>query len=215
MLKFFQKKVDPKEAIRKWQSQLRGEGRQIDRQVREIEREQKKVEKSIRECAKRGDMASCKTLGRELVQSRKTVDRLQANKAQLNSVSMHLGENLAMVRAVGHLEKSTEVMALVNKLIKTPEMMNTMREMSKEMMKAGLIEEMMNDTMESALDNDSLEEETEEEVDKVLAELAIEGVSAMPTAAKAQPAPQPVEAVAQEEDPEFDALQARLNAVRM
>eukprot|EP00959_Pyramimonas_sp_CCMP1952_P294188 6153381-Pyramimonas_sp.AAC.2 len=41
----------------------------------------------------------------------------------------------AMVKAVGHLEKSTEVMAEVNKLIKIPELTTAMREMSKEMMK--------------------------------------------------------------------------------
>jgi charged multivesicular body protein 3 len=40
-----------------------------------------------------------------------------------------------MVKAVGHLAKSTEVMAAVSDLIKIPEMTETMREMSKEMMK--------------------------------------------------------------------------------
>ena len=40
-----------------------------------------------------------------------------------------------MVKAVGHLEKSTEVMAAVNDLIKIPEITQAMQEMSKEMIK--------------------------------------------------------------------------------
>eukprot|EP00959_Pyramimonas_sp_CCMP1952_P294187 6153381-Pyramimonas_sp.AAC.1 len=59
-IKEFFKKPDPKELVRKWQSQLRAEGRGVDRQIREIQREEKKVEKSIKECAKRNDIASAK-----------------------------------------------------------------------------------------------------------------------------------------------------------
>jgi hypothetical protein len=39
-------------------------------------------------------------------------------QAQMNSVSMKLGETLGMVKAVGTLEKSTELMTLVNELVK-------------------------------------------------------------------------------------------------
>ena len=36
----------------------------------------------------------------------------------MNSVSMKLGETLGMVKAVGTLEKSTELMTMVNDLVK-------------------------------------------------------------------------------------------------
>mmetsp|Transcript_12396 Transcript_12396/g.26083 ORF Transcript_12396/g.26083 Transcript_12396/m.26083 type:complete len:225 (-) Transcript_12396:859-1533(-) len=221
-IKEFFKKPDPKELVRKWQSELRSQGRGIDRQIREIQREEKKVEKSIKECAKRNDVASAKLLAKELVRSRRAVTRLATNKAQLNSVSMKLGENLAMVKSVGHLEKSTEVMKAVNDLIKIPEMNQTMREMSKEMMKAGMIEEMVSDSIDSAIDEDGLEEETDAEVDKVLAEVAGEYIAAMPGTQTAKQAAmdkqQQAEAKAAadaQQDAEFQELQARLNAVRM
>mmetsp|Transcript_1909 Transcript_1909/g.6788 ORF Transcript_1909/g.6788 Transcript_1909/m.6788 type:complete len:260 (+) Transcript_1909:485-1264(+) len=239
----FGKKADPKELVRKWQSTLRGECRQLDRQIRDIEREEKKVQKSIKEAAKRNDVASCRVracpcaapdrappraltalcrpltqiLAKEVVQARRTTSRLYVNKAQMMDVSMQLGQNLATVRAVGHLEKSTEVMKAVNDLIKTPEVMKTMQELSKEMMKAGVIEEMVADAMDGVLDSEDLEEETEEEVQKVLAELAGETVAELPAASRTQPAaPEPVAAEEEEEedDAEMEALQARLNAVR-
>jgi hypothetical protein len=43
-------------------------------------------------------------LAKEIVSSRKTVNRLYENKAQLNSISMHLGESVGMML---HISKST------------------------------------------------------------------------------------------------------------
>jgi charged multivesicular body protein 3 len=85
-------KPTPQQQLREWQRRLRNEGRNIDRQIRDVQREEKKVEKSIREAAKRNDIGSAKALAKEVVRSRKAVNRLYENKAQLNSISMHLGE---------------------------------------------------------------------------------------------------------------------------
>ena len=114
----------------------------------DIQREEKKVEKSIKDCAKRNDVRSMKLLAKEAISSRRTTARLYQNKAQMNSVSMMLSEQLATIKAVGHLTKSTEVLKCMNSLVKNKQICETMREMSKEMMKSGLIEEMVNDVFE-------------------------------------------------------------------
>ena len=54
----------------------------------EIQREEDKVKKSIKEAAKRGDTSTCKMLAKEVVRSRKAVNRLHTSKAQMNSVMM-------------------------------------------------------------------------------------------------------------------------------
>nr|XP_045087521.1 uncharacterized protein LOC109743113 [Aegilops tauschii subsp. strangulata] len=59
------------------------QGRNIERQIQDVQKEEKKVEKAIRDAAK--------ALAKELVQSRKAVNHLYENNAQLNSISMHLG----------------------------------------------------------------------------------------------------------------------------
>ncbi|CAM6047844.1 unnamed protein product [Sphagnum compactum] len=222
VLGVFKPKPTPQEQLREWQRKLRQEARNVERQVRDIQREEKNVQKSIKEAAKRNDMQSAKSLARELVSSRRVVDRLYANRAQLNSISMHLGESVATARAVGHLQKSADVMKLVNGLMKTPEMAVTMQEFSKEMLKAGVIEEVMSDELDSALDNDDIEEEIEEEVDKVLSELAGETAAQLPAAARREHATKQAdaqtepEAVAEggDDDAELEALRARLANVR-
>ncbi|KAL5146695.1 Vacuolar protein sorting-associated protein 24 1 [Glycine soja] len=87
-------KPNPQQLLRDWQRRLRQECRNIERQIRDIQREEKNVQKAIREAAKRNDMGSAKALAKELVRSRQTVNRLYENKAQMNSISMHLGESV-------------------------------------------------------------------------------------------------------------------------
>ena len=121
------------------------------------------MSKSIKDCAKRNDIRSMKVLAKEIVSSRKTVSRLYQNKAQLNSVSMMLTEQLATLRAVGHITKSTEVLKAMNGLVKNTQVTETMRDMSKEMMKNGLIEEMIADAFDEANGMEDIEAETDDD----------------------------------------------------
>ena len=123
------------------------------------------MQKSIKDCAKRNDLRSMRLLAKEVVASRKTVARLYQNKAQMNSVSAMLSEQLATVKSVGHLTKSTEVLSAMNSIVKNEQVRDTMREMSKEMMKSGLIEEMVSNAFDEAEGLD-VEEETDAEVNR-------------------------------------------------
>ncbi|XP_078441927.1 SNF7 family protein [Wolffia australiana] len=223
MKKLLKPKSTPQEQLREWQRRLRQECRNIERQIRDVQREEKNVHKAIKEAAKRNDMMSAKSLAKEIVRSRRTVNRLYENRAHLNSISMHLGEGVAMARTVGHLSKSAEVMKLVNNLMKAPEMAVTMQELSKEMTKAGVIEEMVSEAVDSALDSEDLEEEIEEEVDKVLNEIASETAAQLPDAVRKEKLKQPTQrakaaepaAIAEGvDDDEMDAIRERLARVR-
>ncbi|KAF7805639.1 vacuolar protein sorting-associated protein 24-like protein 1 [Senna tora] len=225
-------KSNPQQQLRDWQRKLRQECRNIERQIRDIQREEKNVQKAIRDAAKRNDMGSAKptnliprkALAKELVRSRRTVNRLHENKAQLNSISMHLGESVAIARTVGHLSKSAEVMKLVNNLMKAPEVAVTMQEFSKEMTKAGVIEEIVNDAVDTALDSEDIEDEIEEEVDKVLTAIAGETAAQLPEAVRKERVKQPVQSVAATEEDaiaegvddeeEMEEIRARLAKVR-
>ncbi|CAN6931351.1 unnamed protein product [Brassica oleracea] len=94
VMKIIKPKPDPKQRLRDWQRKLRQECRNIERQIRE----ERTVQKAIKEAAKRNDMVSAKALAKEIVSSRRTVNKLYENKAQMNSISMHLGESIVMSR---------------------------------------------------------------------------------------------------------------------
>lgn len=62
-----------------------------------IEREQNKIKREIQLLARKGEVENAKVLTRELVRSRKHVEKMHVMKAQINSVSMQLQQNLGFV----------------------------------------------------------------------------------------------------------------------
>ncbi|XP_070541355.1 charged multivesicular body protein 3-like [Ptychodera flava] len=207
---------DPKEQVNEWNRKLRKEQRVIDRQVRSIQNAEAKVKHQIKQHAKKGEKDVCLILAKEVVHSRKAVNRLYASKAQINSVSMQMKNQLALVRVSGALQKSTDVMKAMQTLIKIPEISATMRELSKEMMKAGIIEEMMEDTFESLEDEDEMEEAAQAEVDKILFEVTAGALGQAPSAVDDElpMAEGATAAIESDEEEDVTEMQARLEALR-
>jgi len=207
-------KKDPKEQVREWSSDLRKEGRKLDRQIRTIKLEEAKVQKSIKDAAKKGQKDVFTILAKEIIQSRKAVNKIYSAKAQLNSVDMQMKNQLATVRLAGTLEKSTEVMSSMQNLIKVPEIQAVMMAMSREMTKAGIIEEMLEDTMESMDDQEELEDAAQEEVDKILFEVTSGALGQTGPVASGGLEPTKDTAEAVSDDEEIDDMQSRLESLR-
>ena len=90
----------------------RKEQRNLEKQIRDNSRLEKVAQKQIREAAKRGDMASAKTLAKELVHTRRMTTRLWTNKAHMMSMNSQLTEQLGMVKVAGTLKQSTQVIVM-------------------------------------------------------------------------------------------------------
>lgn len=201
------------ERVREVQRRLRQEQRALDREVRQIDQATSKVKADIKRLAVKGDNKNAVMLAREVVRSSKHRTRLITSKAQLNSISLQLQQQLSMFKVTGTLQKSTEIMKLSNNLIRLPQMSQSMREMSSELMKAGILEEMMNDTLDSSVlgeDQQELEEEAQEEVDNVLRELTggklgqAKSTSELPSLAEPTP-------TGAEENQDLEQMQAQLD----
>ena len=213
------KSADPKEQVQEWCKKIRKEGYNLDRQINAIKREELKVTKSLKEAAKRGDKDVCQILAKEVINSRKSVNKLYTAKANLNSVQNQMKGQLATLKVSGALAQSADVMKNMSALVKIPETQKTMMELSKEMMKAGIIEEMLEDTMEGLNDGEEMEEAAQEEIDKIILELTTGKLTEAPTAVKdTLPVPDDVEEVKDEElaegEEELEDMQSRLEALR-
>ena len=213
------KSRDPKEQVQEWCKKIRKEGYNLDRQINAIKREELKVTKSLKEAAKRGDKDVCQILAKEVINSRKSVNKLYTAKANLNSVQNQMKGQLATLKVSGALAQSADVMKNMSALVKIPETQKTMMELSKEMMKAGIIEEMLEDTMEGLNDGEEMEEAAQEEIDKIILELTTGKLTEAPNAVKdTLPVPDDVEEVKDEElaegEEELEDMQSRLEALR-
>ncbi len=146
------------------QADLRKEERSLERTIRDLQRDSKNAAKQVAIAAKRGDMASARTLAKETVHTKKVsagarvyllpatplalptrahqragcvqaVTRIYVNKATLVAMNAQLTEQLGMVKVAGTLQQSTQVTTLVNNLMRAPELQQTVVQMQKEMMK--------------------------------------------------------------------------------
>ena len=72
----------------------------MERQVAAIRREEAKVTRSLKDAAKKGDKDVCLILAKEVVHARKSVNKLYAAKANINSVSMQMKGQLATIKVM-------------------------------------------------------------------------------------------------------------------
>jgi charged multivesicular body protein 3 len=209
-------KKSPQEQAKEWKKQLSHEGRNIDRQVRKIQLAEKKTMLSAKQAAKQNDVGAVRILSKEILHSRKAVNRMMTTKTHMNSVSMQIQMQLSQMKMVGALQKSTHIMSGMNELCKVNEVGQVMQSMSREMMKAGLMDEMMDDAMDDALDDGVDEDELDEEVSKLVTEVMQAKMAG--TRVTDSKLPQK-EAVAEpevevEEDEDEDELMAKYAALR-
>lgn len=192
----------------------------------------------MKEAAKKNDKQVCLILAKEVIRSRKAINRIYASKAQLSSVQLQMqqqmGESSAIVtlkqfmfsnesswiflkatlKVSGSLAKSTEVMQAMQRLVRLPEIADTMREMSREMTKAGILEEMIDETMESLEDSEEIEEEAQGEVDKILWELTDGKLGEAPSVPLATPSDPAASKAEESEEEDLDEMRSRLEALR-
>ncbi len=60
----------------------------------DIQREEEKVKRSIKDAAKKGHKDVCIVLAKEMIHSKKAVNKLYASKAQMNSVLLSMKNQL-------------------------------------------------------------------------------------------------------------------------
>lgn len=84
---FFAPKPDPVELAKEWKRKLAKEARAMEREINNIKRQEDRAVKECKALAKAGRLPAAKILAKEIVNTRKTIERMYMAKAQLNSVS--------------------------------------------------------------------------------------------------------------------------------
>lgn len=80
--------------MNEWCHKLRKEGNQLERQINSIKREEEKVKRTLKDAAKKNDKDTCIILAKELIRSRKAINRIHTSKAHLNSVQLQMKSQL-------------------------------------------------------------------------------------------------------------------------
>ncbi|KAI9143474.1 Snf7-domain-containing protein [Paraphysoderma sedebokerense] len=170
----FGKRKTPAEMLKQHQRALNKAVRDLDREKQKLEQQEKKLIMDIKKTAKAGQMNATKIMAKDLVRTRKYVQKFYQMRTQLQAVGLRiqtLRSNQAMAEA---MKGVTKAMRSMNKQINLPQIQKIMMDFEKESEMMDMKEEMMNDAIDDVMEGEDDEEAEDEIVAKVLDEIGIQ-----------------------------------------
>ncbi|KAF9006937.1 Snf7-domain-containing protein [Cyathus striatus] len=164
----FGRTVTPAERLRQHQRALTKAQRELDRERSKLEQSEKKLVADIKKSAKSGQMNACKIMAKDLVRTRRYVQKFYQMRTQLQAVGLRIQTLRSNQQMADAMRGATRAMASMNRGLNLPAIQRIMNEFEKESSMMDMKEEMMSDAVDDVMDD---EEDEEEEGDKILKEV--------------------------------------------
>lgn len=199
MESLFGRTVTPAERLRQHQRALAKAQRELDRERTKLEQQEKKLIADIKKSAKLGQMGACKVMAKDLVRTRRYVQKFYQMRTQLQAVGLRIQTLRSNQQMADAMRGATRAMGAMNRGLNLPAIQRIMNEFERESATMDMKEGMMSEAVDDAMDNET--EDEEEEGDKILKEVLDEigvnlqqqlsdapaGVLAAPVAESRQP----------------------------
>ncbi|TPX39335.1 hypothetical protein SeLEV6574_g07294 [Synchytrium endobioticum] len=213
MESLFGRRKTPSEMLRQHQRALTRAVRDLDRERQKLEQQEKKVINDIKTSAKKGQMGACKVMAKDLVRTRRYIQKFYTMKTQLQAVGLRM-QTLQSTQAMSDAMKgATKAMRAMNKQVNLQAITKIMMEFEKESEMMDMKEELMSDAIDDVMDDENDEVETDEIVNQVLDEIGINLEQTMASAPNTKLSAGK-ESERQAELADDAALQARLDNLR-
>ncbi|CEI62732.1 unnamed protein product [Fusarium venenatum] len=224
----FGKRMTPAERLRKNQRMLDKAIRELDQTRVKLEKQEKTLIQQIKTSAKNGQMGACKIQAKDLVRTRRYVEKFYSMRSQLQKISLRLQTYRTNEDMMQAMKGATRALGSMNKQMNLPQLQRIAMEFERENDIMDQRSEVMDDVFDDAMDV-GVEEEGDEVVEQVLEEIGVDFNQALgetPTALGTAAVPE--SRIAQAVggggggggggsgggDPVDDDLQARLDSLR-
>ncbi|CAK5279554.1 unnamed protein product [Mycena citricolor] len=161
----FGRTVTPAERLRQHQRSLAKAQRELDRERTKLESSEKKLIADIKKSAKDGQLNACKVMAKDLVRTRRYVQKFYQMRTQLQAVGLRIQTLRSNQQMADAMRGATRAMASMNRGLNLPAIQKIMNEFERESSMMDMKEEMMSDAVDDVMDE---EEDEEEEGDKIL-----------------------------------------------
>ncbi|KAK2034198.1 Snf7 family protein [Colletotrichum zoysiae] len=216
----FGKRITPAERLRKNQRMLDKAIRELDQVRVKLEKQEKQLITQIKQSAQKGQMGACKIQAKDLVRTRRYIEKFYGMRSQLQKISLRLQTYRTNEQMMTAMKGATQALGTMNRSMNLPALQRIAMEFERENDIMDQRQEMMDDVMDDAMDVGA-DEEGEEVVEQVLEEIGVDLTSALgETPSGMQTTAVPESRVAQAVggggggDPGDDDLQARLDSLR-
>ncbi|KAJ7046515.1 vacuolar sorting protein DID4 [Mycena alexandri] len=164
----FGRSVTPAERLRQHQRSLAKAQRELVRERAKLEAGEKKLVADIKKSAKDGQLNACKVMAKDLVRTRRYVQKFYQMGTQLQAVSLRIQTLRSNQQMADAMRGATRAMALMNRGLNLPGIQRIMNDFEKESSMMDMKEEMMSEAVDEVMDE---EEDEEEEGDKIIAQV--------------------------------------------
>ncbi|KAK3904249.1 protein phosphatase 2C-like protein 1 [Staphylotrichum tortipilum] len=169
----FGKRITPAERLRKNQRLLDKAIRELDQQRVKLEKQEKTLIAQIRQSAQKGQMGACKVQAKDLVRTRRYVEKFYGMRSQLQKVSLRLQTYRTNEQMMQAMKGATMALGSMNRTMNLPSLQRIAMEFERENDIMEQRQEMMDDAIDDAMDV-GLEEEGDEVVEQVLEEIGVD-----------------------------------------
>ncbi|TFY73366.1 hypothetical protein EWM64_g10647 [Hericium alpestre] len=172
----FGRTVTPAERLRQYQRALAKAQRELDRERSKLEMSEKKLIQDIKKNAKAGHMNACKVTAKDLVRTRRYVQKFHQMRTQLQAVGLRIQTIRSNTQMAEAMRGATRAMKSMNRGLNLPQIQKIMNEFERESASMDMKEEMMSDAIDDVMDEDLEDEETESDqiLQKVLDEIGVD-----------------------------------------
>ena len=165
--------MTPAERLRKHQRALEKTQRELDRERTKLENQEKKLVQEIKKNAKNGQMGAVKVQAKDLVRTRRYIQKFYQMRTQLQAISLRIQTVRSNEQMMQSMKGATKLLGSMNKQMNLPALQRIAMEFEKENDIMDQRQEMMDDAIDDVTWLED-EEEGEEVVNQVLDEIGID-----------------------------------------
>ncbi|PLN78427.1 SNF7 family protein [Aspergillus taichungensis] len=180
----FGKRMTPAERLRKHQRALDRTQRELDRERVKLENQEKKLVQDIKKSAKNGQVGACKIQAKDLVRTRRYIQKFYQMRTQLQAISLRIQTVRSNEQMMQSMKGATMLLGSMNRQMNLPALQRIAMEFERENDVMDQRQEMMDDAIDEATGMEGEEEEGEDIVKEVLDEIGVnlgQDLSEVPT----------------------------------
>lgn len=181
----FGKPPSAKELMRLCQRELRGDCRELQRQMKSMDIQEKLALREAEKEAREGQHRASKAKALLAARTRAMINRMSEMESNLQGVSMQIGSMSAVAAMQKAMKTAVRAMYQMNAQVPLPMMQKIMAEFERQKQTAEFKDELMGEAMDDASGNAELEEESNAIYEEIMAKLAIESEEKFPSVSSA------------------------------
>ncbi|KAJ5527423.1 ESCRT-III subunit protein did4 [Penicillium tannophilum] len=170
----FGKRMTPAERLRKHQRALDRTQRELDRERTKLENQEKKLVQDIKKSAKNGQINACKIQAKDLVRTRRYIQKFYQMRTQLQAISLRIQTVRSNEQMMQSMKGATMLLGSMNRQMNLPALQRIAMEFERENEVMDERQEMMDDAIDEATGMEGEEEEGEDIVKEVLDEIGVD-----------------------------------------